>query len=67
MKELPSEIRFELGNYKVLLCHGSPRKTNEFLWETTTPTHFLEKLCHDYNADIICATHTGIHWKQKIK
>jgi predicted phosphodiesterase len=66
MKTLPSEIRFELGKYKVLLCHGSPRQMNEFLWETTTPTHFLEKLCSDYNADIICATHTGIHWDRKL-
>jgi len=66
MKELPKEIKFEFGNYKTLLCHGSPRKTNEFLWETTTPTHFLEKLCSDFDADIICATHTGIHWNRKL-
>ncbi len=66
MKVLPHEIRFELGKYKVLLCHGSPRQMNEFLWETTTPTHFLEKLCRDYDADIICATHTGIHWNRKL-
>jgi len=66
MKTLPKEIRLKLGKYKVLLCHGSPRQTNEFLWETTTPTHFLEKLCKNYNTDIICATHTGIHWKRKL-
>jgi len=66
MKFLPKEIRFELGNYKVLLCHGSPRRMNEFLWETTTPTHFLQKMCDDYGADIICATHTGIHWERKL-
>ena len=66
MKELPAEIKFELGKYKVLLCHGSPRKMNEFLWETTTPTHFLEKLCGENNADIICVTHTGIHWNRKL-
>jgi predicted phosphodiesterase len=66
LKELPSEIRLEIGNYKILLCHGSPRQTNEFLWETTTPTHFLEKLCADYDADVICTTHTGIHWSRKL-
>ena len=66
MKELPAEIKFELGKYKVLLCHGSPRQMNEFLWETTTPTHFLEKLCGENNADIICVTHTGIHWNRKL-
>lgn len=66
MKDLPAEIRFNFGKYRILLCHGSPRKMNEFLWESTTPTHFLEKLCRDYHADIICATHTGIHWKRKL-
>lgn len=64
MKQLPSEIRFIFGKYNVLLCHGSPRKMNEFLWETTTPTHFLEKLSKDFSADIICTTHTGIHWNR---
>lgn len=66
MKHLPREIRFDLGGLRVLLCHGSPRQMNEFLWETTTPTHFLEKLCTDYKTDIICATHTGIHWDRKL-
>lgn len=66
MKDLPTEIRFDLGKYRVLLCHGSPRKMNEFLWESTTPAHFLEKLCRDYDADIICATHTGIHWSREL-
>ncbi|MFH1481634.1 MAG: metallophosphoesterase family protein [Pseudomonadota bacterium] len=66
LKELPPEIRFELGRYRVLLCHGSPRRMNEFLWESTTSTHFLEKLCRDHDADIICATHTGLHWHREL-
>jgi hypothetical protein len=66
MRNLPAEIRFDLGAYHVLLCHGSPRKINEFLWESTTSTHFLEKLTRDYNAEIICATHTGIHWHREL-
>lgn len=65
-KVLPSEIRFEFGGQRFLLCHGSPRKTNEFLWESTTPNHFLEKLFRDYEADVILATHTGIHWKREV-
>ena len=66
LKDLPQEIRFNLGKYRVLLCHGSPRRMNEFLWASTTSTHFLEKLCRDYKADIICATHTGIHWHRAL-
>lgn len=66
MKALPGEIRLRMGDYRVLLCHGSPRQMNEFLWESTTPTHFLEKLCDDHDADILCATHTGIHWQRRL-
>ena len=67
MKELPGGLRLELGGYEVLLCHGSPRKMNEFLWESGTSTQFLEKLTRDYQADIICATHTGIHWDRPLR
>src|SRR5436305_4036388 len=33
LRDLPKEIRLTLGRYRLLLCHGSPRRTNEFLWE----------------------------------
>lgn len=59
---LPTHIRLQLGRYRVLLCHGSPRKINEFLWESTTSTAFLHWLCTTYETDVICATHTGIKW-----
>jgi hypothetical protein len=39
---------------------------NEFLWESTTPTHFLEKLCDDHSADVLAVTHTGIHWSRRL-
>jgi len=67
MQTLPVEIRLELGGYDILLCHGSPRKTNEFLWESTTSSQFLEKLLRDHDADILCATHTGIHWDRALE
>ena len=65
MRALPAEIRFRLGDRRVLLCHGSPRRTNEFLWESTTPTHFLDRLCEGYGADLIAGTHTGIRWMRQ--
>jgi diadenosine tetraphosphatase ApaH/serine/threonine PP2A family protein phosphatase len=65
MGELPSEIRFRLGDRRVLLCHGSPRAMNEFLWESATPTHFLDRLCEKHDTDLIAATHTGIHWMRR--
>ena len=63
---LPEEIRFRLGGRRVLLCHGSPRRMNEFLWESTTPDHFLEKMFDDFEADVIAATHTGIKWERSL-
>ncbi len=66
LKELPPQRRVQLGRYRLLLCHGSPRKTNEFLWESTTPTHFLDRLANDHDADVILATHTGIKWHRRL-
>jgi diadenosine tetraphosphatase ApaH/serine/threonine PP2A family protein phosphatase len=67
---LPTQIRFEMSAgerpLRVLCCHGSPRKTNEFLWESTTPTHLLEKFADEYNADVIVATHTGLPWTRQL-
>ena len=66
MASLPAQLRIELGGSRVLMCHGSPRRTNEFLWESTTPTHFLDKLAEDSEADIVLATHTGIKWQRPL-
>lgn len=63
---LPAELRFRLGDLSVLCCHGSPRQMNEFLWESTTPTHFLAKLARDHDCDVILGTHTGIHWSRRL-
>lgn len=66
MRDLPANSRFEIDGSRFLLCHGSPRKTNEFLWESTTSTHFIERLANDAEADIILGTHTGIHWQRTL-
>src|SRR5207245_744674 len=67
LKELPAQRRIQLGRYNLLLCHGSPRRVNEFLWESTTSTHFLEYLARTHEADVILATHTGIKWHRPLK
>jgi predicted phosphodiesterase len=66
IRELPVQRRVELGRHRLLLCHGSPRRTNEFLWESTTSTHFLEHLATDHQADVILATHTGMKWHRRL-
>ncbi len=66
LRAYPKEIRLRADGISILLCHGSPRRTNEFLWESTTSTAFLERLCRDDAADIIAGTHSGIHWQRSL-
>jgi predicted phosphodiesterase len=66
LRDLPPGIRLELANRRILMVHGSPRRVNEFLWESTTPEPFLVKLFNDYDADLILCTHTGIHWQRRL-
>lgn len=66
MRGLPNELRLELNGLRILLCHGSPRKTNEFLWQTTTSVAFLDQLCATHQADVIVGTHTGLHWHRQL-
>ena len=63
---LPSEARLELGGKRILLCHGSPRRQNEFLWASNTPANFIRHLCEEAEADLICCTHTGIPWTRRL-
>jgi diadenosine tetraphosphatase ApaH/serine/threonine PP2A family protein phosphatase len=66
MRELPNELRFDVDGLRFLLCHGSPRRTNEFLWESTTSTQFLNRQADEFQADVILGTHTGIHWQRQL-
>jgi diadenosine tetraphosphatase ApaH/serine/threonine PP2A family protein phosphatase len=66
LRELPGEMRLRMGRRRVLLCHGSPRRTNEFLWESTSSTGFLERLAREARAEVVLATHTGLHWQREL-
>ena len=66
MRDLPEQARLEAAGRRVLLCHGSPRRANEFLWESACSEAFLEWLCDAHQADLILCTHTGIHWHRRL-
>ncbi len=66
MATLPKTRRLEVAGRRVLLVHGSPRRINEFLWESTSPDPFLEKLLADFQADVLVCTHTGLHWRRRL-
>lgn len=67
MGTLPRSMRLDVHGRRILLSHGSPRKINEFLWRSTSPDAFLEKMCDDYRADAIVCTHSGLHWHKRLK
>ena len=64
LRELPPSLDVRLGATRVHLCHGSPRRTNEFLWESTTPRPFLRRLLDDADTDVLVCTHTGLPWSR---
>ena len=66
LRGLPAQERLRIGNRRVLLCHGSPRRVNEFLWESTSPDAFLEWMCESYAADVIACSHTGLPWHRAL-
>ena len=66
LRALPAEARLTLGGRRVLLCHGSPRKQNEFLWDSACSDAFLDWLCDAYGADVIVCSHTGLHWHRAL-
>ena len=53
-------------HYRVLMCHGSPRSINEFLWESATPTGLLRRFLGEAEADVLACTHTGIKWHRPL-
>jgi predicted phosphodiesterase len=67
LRNLPTELRLSVDGLSVLLCHGSPRRTNEFLWQSTTSTAFLNRLADEQSTDLIIGTHSGIHWQRELK
>ena len=67
LRSLPAKRQLEIGCHRLLLCHGSPKRVNEFLWESTTTDHYLDVLLDGLEKiDCVFATHTGIKWKRDL-
>jgi predicted phosphodiesterase len=66
MGGLPQRRRIRVGQRELLLVHGSPRQTNEFLFHSTTPVGFLEVLLDQESCDGLLCTHTGLHWLRRL-
>jgi len=66
LRALPPVRLAELAGRRLRMVHGSPRRQNEFLWETTSPASFLEHLCDEHPCDVLLCTHTGLHWQRRL-
>ncbi len=59
LRELRDQIRIQLGDYDVLLVHGSPRKINEYLYEGRPDTSF-ERIMDAAESDVLICGHTHL-------
>ena len=56
---LPDDIRLDVEGARVLLCHGSPRRINEYLMPDRSDSN-LAKLADIGEADVVCVGHVHI-------
>ena len=61
MRELPFDMRFQLGGKRVRLVHGSPRKVNEYLFEDK-PAKTFERIAAGADCDVLVFGHTHKPW-----
>lgn len=59
LRTLHQSIPVQLGDLKVLLVHGSPRKINEYLYEDR-PDASLERIMDGVDADVLVCGHTHL-------
>jgi putative phosphoesterase len=61
MRELPFDLRLQLGRHGIHLVHGSPRKVNEYLFEEK-PASLYERLAKTETDDVLAFGHTHKPW-----
>ena len=61
MRDLPFDLRFNLGGRRVRLVHGSPRKVNEYLF-ADKPARTFERIAAGADCDVLVFGHTHQPW-----
>lgn len=59
LRDLPAHLPLQVGDLKVLLVHGSPRKVNEYLFEDR-PDDTFERIMDVAQADVLVCGHTHL-------
>ena len=62
---LPDNVRLEHEGVRVLLAHGSPRKSNEYLLPDRTD-ELLVRLARQADADVVCVGHVHVPYHRAI-
>jgi putative phosphoesterase len=65
LRNLAPEIRFEAGGLRYLLVHGSPRRTNEYLYEDKPDSTFA-RIATGAGADVIVCGHTHRPYEKRV-
>ncbi|MEO7716976.1 MAG: metallophosphoesterase family protein [Capsulimonas sp.] len=69
LRELPRQIRLKVEDLDVLLCHGSPSSTTEYLFETRSDS-YLSKFTvggrDDAQANVIVFGHTHVPFHREL-
>jgi predicted phosphodiesterase len=59
LRDLDGRIGLELGDLRVVLVHGSPRRVNEYLYEDRPDSSF-ERLLDTVDGDVLVCGHTHL-------
>lgn len=65
LRDLPAHIPLQIGDLKVLLVHGSPRKVNEYLFEDR-PDDTFERIMDVAQADVLVCGHTHLPYHKML-
>ena len=61
LRTLPSTMPLQLGDYRILLVHGSPRRVNEYLNEDR-PEASMERIMDGAGVDMLVCGHTHLQY-----
>lgn len=59
LRDLPAQIPVPMGDLKVLLVHGSPRKVNEYMF-VDRPDDYFERILDGVGVDVLVCGHTHL-------
>ena len=65
LRDLHAHISLKLGDFDVLLVHGSPRKINEYLYQDRSDDS-LERIMDGIDADVMVCGHTHLPYHRML-